>query len=346
MNTTRVAITRRMRALASAVTLALVTVGLAALAAPAAAAPAAAAPAPTTGTLTIRFATPSGSSIPLAGVGIGIYPLSDLDNEQEVKTDAMGEATFTDIDALTTYGAETEYMPPNGANTYTTGILHGIAIASGTTTTVAMPMTLGATITGTIVGASGSPAANKTVTATSPTGGFFAVESDATGTYSFVGLGTGIYRLDASMLPGHEGGEWKTRVSAQNGAFPASHVTLSTKFLHTTYDLFFDVTTLQSATAITGATVNVIDPSGAIVATEHTSTIRDSAQDARFDIPTGDYRIQMVTTAGAGLASQTLWLERGGATMTKYRSDALVVPVAYGAAGGEYLARIPAGGAD
>jgi hypothetical protein len=87
---------------------------------------------------------------------------------------------------------------------------------------------------------------------------------------------------------------------------PASHVTLSTTLLHTEYDVSFDVTTLQRATAIMGATVHLVDSARKIVATEPTSTIRGGAQDARLDIPSDDHRIQMVATAGAAPTPRTL----------------------------------------
>jgi hypothetical protein len=311
----------------TALVVALVAAALTGLAPPATAAG--------SGSITVQLAAPDGTAIRLAGVELAAIGIDAVVGN--ATTDVDGTATFTGIPAPDTVTVGTRQIPPDGAATYAPGVRTGIAVRGGAMVAVTVPLVVGATVQGGIDGPTG-PAAGRLMYAwNEDTSQVFRTTSDSAGRYRFVGLSTGQYRIEAYASGTASPAVWKTRVYQQRGPIPASQVTLSRHYSHTDYDLIvFAASASRTPSAqLSGASVTVTDQATGSSFSTRFSTLLDDEQTAQFQIPSGQYVVQLRTTATTAMPARVLWLGRQGGAYQYVtdRSEAVPVPVVFGGHG-------------
>lgn len=284
------------------------------------------------GTITVQLAAPDGTAIRLADVELAAIGIDAVVGN--VTTDADGTATFTGIPAPDTVTVTTRQLPPHGAATYAPGLRSDIAVRGGATVAVTVPLVIGATVQGGVVGPTG-PAAGRLMYAwNEDTSQVFRTTSDETGQYRFVGLSTGKYRIEAYASGTASPAVWKTRVYQQRGTLPASQVTLSRHYAHSEYDLVvFAATSSRAPSAqLSGASVTVTDTTTGASFSTRFSTLLDSEQTAQFQIPSGQYVVELRTVATTATPARALWLGRPGGVYryVAERSQAVPVKVVFG----------------
>ncbi|WP_267423612.1 MULTISPECIES: carboxypeptidase-like regulatory domain-containing protein [unclassified Curtobacterium] len=280
-----------------------------------------------TGTITVQLATPDGTAIRLADVELAAIGIDVVVGN--ATTDADGTATFTGIPAPDTVTVTTRQLPPHGAETYAPGLRSDIAVRGGLTVAVTVPLVVGATVQGGVVGPTG-PAAGRLMYAwNEDTSQVFRTTSDSAGQYQFVGLSTGQYRIEAYASGTVPPAVWKTRVYQQRGTLPASQVTLSRHYAHSDYDLaVYAATASRTRSAeISGADVVVTNVTTGVSFSTRFSTLLDSEQIAQFQIPSGQYTVELRTTATTATPARVLWLGRPGGVYRYVGDRAQAVPV-------------------
>ncbi len=279
------------------------------------------------GTIAVQLATPDGTAIRLADVQLAAIGTDAVVGN--AITDADGTATFTGIPAPDTVTVTTRVLPPNGAQTYAPGRRTDIAVRGGSTVAVTVPLVLGATVQGGVVGPTG-PAAGRLMYAwNEDTSQVFRTSTDSAGQYRFVGLSTGRYRIEAYASGTASPAVWKTRVYQQRGTLPAPQVTLSRHYAHSDYDLvvFANTASRTPSAQLSGASVVVTNAmTGASYSTRF-STLLDSEQTAQFQIPSGQYVVELRTTATTVAPVWVLWLGRPGGVYRYVADRAQAVPV-------------------
>jgi hypothetical protein len=298
-----------------------------ALAAAALVGPALPATAAGTGTIAVQLAAPDGTPIRLADVELAAIGIDVVVGN--ATTDADGTATFTGIPAPDTVTVTTRQLPPHGAETYAPGLRPDIAVRGGSTVAVTVPLVIGATVQGGVVGPTG-PAAGRLMYAwNEDTSQVFRTTSDSAGQYQFVGLSTGQYRIEAYASGLVPPAVWKTRVYQQRGTLPASQVTLSRHYAHSDYDLaVYAATASRTRSAeISGANVVVTNVTTGTSFSTRFSTLLDSEQIGQFQIPSGQYTVELRTTATTATPARVLWLGRPGGVYRYVGDRAQAVPV-------------------
>lgn len=288
------------------------------------AAPAAAAG---SGSISVRLATPDGTPIRLPDVQLAAIGTDVVVGN--ATTDVNGTATFAGIPAPDTVTVTTRALPPHGASTYAPGLRSGIAVSGGSTVAVTVPLVLGATVRGAVVGPTG-PAADRLMYAwNEDTSQVFRTTSDRAGQYGFVGLSTGLYRIEAYANGLASPAVWKTRVYQQRGTVPASQVTLSRHYAHDDYDLVVDAHAASRgpAAALSGATVTVTDATSGASFSTRFSSVLDDEQTAQFQIPSGQYVVELRTVPTSATPARVLWLGRPGGVVGYVTDRAQAVPV-------------------
>jgi hypothetical protein len=279
------------------------------------------------GTIVVQLATPDGTPIELADVELAAIGIDTVVGT--ATTDADGTATFPGIPAPDTVTVTTRQLPPHGAGTYAPGLRSGIAVGGGSTVAVTVPLVLGATVQGGVVGPTG-PAAGRLMYAwNEDTSQVFRTTSDSAGRYQFVGLSTGQYRIEAYASGTASPAVWKTRVYQQRGTLPASQVTLSQHYVHSDYDLavFANSASRTPSPQLSGADVVVTDTSTGASFSTRFSTLLDSEQTAQFQIPSGQYVVELHTAATTAAPARVLWLGRPGGVYRYVTDRAQAVPV-------------------
>ncbi|OII05424.1 carboxypeptidase-like regulatory domain-containing protein [Curtobacterium sp. MCBA15_008] len=279
------------------------------------------------GTIAVQLATPDGTAIRLANVELAAIGVDAVVGS--AITDADGTATFTGIPAPETVTVTTRQLPPHGAETYAPGLRSDIAVRGGSTVAVTVPLVIGATVQGGVVGPAG-PAAGRLMYAwNDDTSQVFRTTSDGAGQYQFVGLSTGPYRIEAYASGTASPAVWKTRVYQQRGTLPASQVTLSRHYAHSDYDLsVYAATASRTPSAqLSGASVVVTDVTTGASFSTRFSTVLDSEQTAQFQIPSGRYVVELRTAATTTTPARVLWLGRPGGVYEYVADRAQAVPV-------------------
>ncbi|WP_181437830.1 carboxypeptidase-like regulatory domain-containing protein [Curtobacterium sp. MCLR17_044] len=284
----------------------------------------------------MQLATPDGTAIRLADVELAAIGTDVVVGN--ATTDDDGAATFTGIPAPDTVTVTTRQLPPHGNETYAPGLRSGIAVRGGSTVAVTVPLVIGATVQGGVVGPTG-PAAGRLMYAwNEDTSQVFRTTSDSTGQYRFVGLSTGKYRIEAYASGTASPAVWKTRVYQQRGTLPASRVTLSRHYAHSDYDLVvYAASASRSPSAqLSGATVTVTNATTGASFSTRFSTLLDSEQTAQFQIPSGQYVVELRTVATTTTTAQVLWLGRPGGVYRYVTDRAQAVPVKVVFGGGNF----------
>lgn len=279
------------------------------------------------GTIAVQLATPDGTAIRLADVELAAIGTDAVVGN--AITDADGTATFTGIPAPDTVTVTTRVLPPNGAQTYAPGLRTDIAVRGGSTVAVTVPLVLGATVQGGVVGPTG-PAAGRLMYAwNEDTSQVFRTSTDSAGQYLFVGLSTGQYRIEAYASGTASPAVWKTRVYQQRGTLPASQVTLSRHYAHSDYDLvvYANTASRTPSAQLSGASVVVTNATTGASFSTRFSTLLDSEQTAQFQIPSGQYVVELRTTATTVASARVLWLGRPGGVYQYVADRAQAVPV-------------------
>ncbi|MFK4483628.1 carboxypeptidase-like regulatory domain-containing protein [Curtobacterium sp. AB7] len=281
------------------------------------------------GTIAVQLAAPDGTAIRLADVELAAIGTDAVVGN--ATTDADGTATFTGIPApdTVTVTVTTRQLPPHGAETYAPGLRSDIAIRGGSTVAVTVPLVIGATVQGGVVSPTG-PAAGRLMYAwNEDTSQVFRTTSDSAGQYRFVGLSTGKYRIEAYASGTASPAVWKTRVYQQRGTLPASRVTLSRHYAHSDYDLaVFAASASRGPSAqLSGASVMVTNATTGTTFSTRFSTLLDSEQTAQFQIPSGQYLVELRTVATTTSPARVLWLGRPGGVYRYVADRAQAVPV-------------------
>ncbi|WP_301596548.1 hypothetical protein [Curtobacterium flaccumfaciens] len=98
----------------------------------------------------MQLATPDGTAIRMADVELAAIGTDVVVGN--ATTDDDGTATFTGIPAPDTVTVTTRQLPPHGTETYAPGLRAGIAVRGGSTVAVTVPLVIGATVQGGVVG--------------------------------------------------------------------------------------------------------------------------------------------------------------------------------------------------
>lgn len=284
------------------------------------------------GTITVQLATPDGTPIPLADVDLAAIGVDAVVGN--ATTDADGTATFDAVPAPDTVTVTTRQLPPHGTGTYAPGLRSGIAVRDGSTVAVTVPLVIGATVQGAVVGPTG-PAAGRLMYAwNEDTSQVSRTTSDSAGQYRFVGLSTGRYRIEAYASGLASPAVWKTRVYQQRGTLPASQVTLSRHYAHSDYDLvvFASTASRMPSAELSGASVVVTNATTGASFSTRFSTLLDNEQTAQFQIPSGQYVVELRTAATTATPGRVLWLGRPGGVYRYVadRTQAAPVNVVFG----------------
>ncbi|SBN62465.1 Carboxypeptidase regulatory-like domain-containing protein [Curtobacterium sp. 9128] len=284
------------------------------------------------GSIAVQLAAPDGTAIRLADVQLAAIGTDAVVGN--ATTDADGTATFTGIPAPDTVTVTTRVLPPHGAQTYAPGLRADIAVRGGSTVAVTVPLVIGATLQGGVVGPTG-PAAGRLMYAwNEDTSQVFRTSTDSAGQYRFVGLSTGQYRIEAYASGTASPAVWKTRVYQQRGTLAASQVTLSQHYAHSDYDLvvFANTASRTPSAQLSGASVVVTNAATGASFSTRFSTLLDSEQTAQFQIPSGQYVVELRTTATTVTPARVLWLGRPGGVYQYVddRAQAVPVKVAFG----------------
>ncbi|WP_396290751.1 carboxypeptidase-like regulatory domain-containing protein [Curtobacterium sp. KT1] len=279
------------------------------------------------GTITVQLAAPDGTAIRLADVELAAIGIDAVVGN--ATTDDDGTATFTGIPAPDTVTVTTRQLPPHGTATYAPGLRSDVAVRGGSTVAITVPLVIGATVQGDVVGPTG-PAAGRLMYAwNEDTSQVFRTTSDSAGQYRFVGLSTGKYRIEAYASGTASPAVWKTRVYQQRGPVPASQVTLSRHYAHSDYGLVVYAATSSRAPSaqLSGASVTVTDTTTGASFSTRFSTLLDSEQTAQFQIPSGQYVVELRTVATTATPARALWLGRPGGVYQYVAGRAQAVPV-------------------
>ncbi|WP_217640937.1 carboxypeptidase-like regulatory domain-containing protein, partial [Curtobacterium sp. MCBA15_001] len=279
------------------------------------------------GSVSVQLTTPDGTAIRLPDVDLVAIGVDTVVGD--ATTDADGRVTFTGIPAPDTVTVATRQLPPHGAATYAPGTRSGIAVVGGSTVAVTVPLVVGAVVRGEVVGPDGPAAGRMMYAFNQDTSHVYRTTADSAGRYEFVGLDTGLYRIEAYVSGLASPGVWKTRVYQQRGTVPASQVTLSRHYVHDDYDLvvYANGPSYRPTAALSEATVTVTDASTGATFSTRFSSVLDSEQTAQFQIPSGQYVVELRTTATSTTPAQTLWLGRPGGTYRYVTERAQAVPV-------------------
>lgn len=279
------------------------------------------------GTISVQLTTPDGTAIRLADVELAAIGTDAVVGN--ATTDDDGTATFIGIPAPDTVTVTTRQLPPHGAQTYAPGLRSDIAVREGSTVAVTVPLVIGATVQGAVVGPTGPAAGLLMYAWNEDTSQVFRTSSDSAGQYRFLGLSTGQYRIEAYASGTASPAVWKTRVYQQRGTLPASQVTLSRHYVHSDYDLVVFATTPTRAQAapLSGAEVVVTNTTTGASFSTRFSTLLDREQTAQFQIPSGQYVVELHTVSTPTTPARVLWLGRVDGVYRYVADTTQAVPV-------------------
>jgi hypothetical protein len=262
--------------------------------------------APATGSLVIRLVKANGAHLALASAVVSVVHGSSPWNVGT--TGADGTVLFTNL-APTDYFVDVRILPA-GPSTYTGGTdYEHVTVVAGATVYSSFKSVHGASVTGRLIGPDGKALAGATVTGSS-----YGIEltsvTTADGLYSFVGLPTADLYLSSSLGSDDSALNWQTWTRAESGGTPPSHTVLSTRMVHSSYNVRFTVlSTLEFDRDLAGATVSLVDASGRRYE-QHTNGYADMWQKVQFLVPSGRYVVQVRTVAASGLPTTTYWLDQ------------------------------------
>lgn len=318
----------------------LATLALAAL--PAQAATAAPTTTASTGSIGVQLVDVAGSPLALAGVTTSVYvPTPEGGGFRRATTDTAGRAVISDLPPTPYYDLTLE--PPSAVPaTYAPARIDSVGVAAGITTAVTAELARGATVTGKLTGPSGAPLVGTKVTIEGTSYVFPEVETttDATGRYTFVGLASDVYEMFTGDQNFRTSLSWLTRVYAERPGVDPSRVALSTRLIHTAYDVGIGVDAPADGASTVGATVTLTNVATGATYAQRTGGVAGVLQPVKFAVPTGDYTVRVRTVATAATASRTWWYTGQRTRMTAEARAAVPKHVEFSSSIGLY-AKVP-----
>ncbi|SDQ57560.1 hypothetical protein SAMN02800687_1939 [Curtobacterium sp. UNCCL20] len=113
------------------------------------------------------------------------------------------------------------------------------------------------------------------------------------------------------------------------GTLPASQVTLSRHYAHSDYDLIVYAASASRdpSAQLSGASATVTNATTGASFSTRFSTLLDNEQTAQFQIPSGQYLVELRTAATSTTPARALWLARPGGVYRYVSDRAQAVPV-------------------
>lgn len=296
------------------------------------------------GAIAVQLLDVGGAPLPLAGVVASVYvPTGAGDGYQDITTDAAGRAVLSGLPASPWYSLRV-VPPAAGAATYAPTQVDVVRVEAGATTSVAVPIAKGATVTGSLIRPDGSPLSGHEVRMH----GWELMRSlttttDSAGRYTFVGLRSDIFEASTAALGEESRLTWATRVFAERPGSPPSRVSLSTRMVHTSYTVAVGVAVPNDAQSVVGATVILTDVATGAVSTQRTGGVAGITQITHFTVPSGRYTLQVRTVATPTTPSRTWWSTGANSPMTTDPAAAVPIRLDFTRMMGWY-ARIPRDG--
>ncbi|WP_344793474.1 carboxypeptidase-like regulatory domain-containing protein [Frondihabitans peucedani] len=294
------------------------------------------------GSISVQLVDIAGDPLALAGATASVYVSSPDDpGFRRAATDSSGHAVISDLPATPYYDLTID-PPKAGSATYAPTRIDSVGVAAGVSTVVSATLARGATVTGRLTGPTGAPLAGTKVTIEGMTYVFPEVETttDATGRYTFVGLASDVYELFTGDQIFRTSLSWMTRAHAERPGVDPSRVTLSTRLVHTAYDIGIGVDPSADGEATVGATVTLTNVSTGATFTQRTGGVAGVLQPVKFAVPTGDYTISVRTVATAATPSRTWWYTGQRTKMTADAGSALRKHIDFSSVIGIY-AKVP-----
>lgn len=322
--------------------LAAVFLALALAALPAQTATAAPTTAGATGSIVVQLVDVAGSPLALAGATASVYvPTPEGGGFRRATTDTAGRAVIPDLPPTPYYDLTIE-APSAGSATYAPTRIDSVGVSAGTSTAITAKLAKGATVTGKLTGPSGAPLVGSKVTIEGMSYVFPEVETatDATGRYTFVGLASDVYGLDTGDQNFRTSLSWMTRVHAEQPGVAPSRVALSTRLIHTSYDIGVGVDAPADGATTAGATVTLTNGATGATYVQRTGGVAGVLQLVKFTVPTGDYTVSVRTVATAATPSRTWWYTGQLTPMTAEARAAVPKHVEFASAVGLY-AKVP-----
>ena len=284
---------------------------------------------PQNGVLVVQLEPVAGHP-PLAGIAVTV----ENENYQDTSgtTDADGTVTLTGLNTeASRYTVSITSVPDAGPQTIApVSVVDPVPVTS-TPSTFRVPVGIGGTLTGLLVGPTGAPLAGAVVDAYQSgswdTG--MATTTDAQGRYTMTGLEPGVIRFD-TQTQGGKNAEWLGWSVAQTVTAAAETRRVATQLVHTDYDLQVELQTLRAPEGVSGAIVRLRNTATGATFDERTDYTVHWEHLASFDVPSGDYTIEVLTRATATDPAATWWLPADSTYLTQDASDAGTFAVAYG----------------
>ncbi|MGA1813945.1 carboxypeptidase-like regulatory domain-containing protein [Frondihabitans sp. 4ASC-45] len=318
----------------------LATLALAVL--PAQAATAASTVTAPTGSIGVQLVDVAGSPLALAGATASVYvPTPEGGGFRRATTDSAGRAVIADLPPTPYYDLTIE-PPSAGSATYAPTRIDSVGVSAGISTAVTAELARGATVTGTLTGPSGAPLVGTKVTVEGMSYVFPEVETttDQTGRYTFVGLASDVYKLFTGDQNFRTSLSWMTRVYAERPGAAPSRVALSTRLIHTAYDIGVGVNPPADGAATAGATVTLTNVATGATYAQRTGGVAGVLQPVKFAVPTGNYTVSVRTVATTSTPSRTWWYTGQLTPMTADARAAVPKRVEFSSAVGLY-AKVP-----
>lgn len=299
---------------------------------------AAAAPAPGTGTLVVRAISSGGTRLALPNAVVR----ANCPSGPAISgtTDTSGVATLGRVPSGVSCFVQVTPAARSGYGQRTPGS-ERVTVTSGGTTEVSIPLRIGATISGGLIGPGPTPQSGLRLELYGQrTGTMLVATSDAAGRYAFNGLPTDQYSIVAYPAGGGAETFWTEDVVAQVGTAAPTHVFAAPHYVHTTYDLWlaldgsdpdfppvfrWDAATVTATNTATGATFTQVAGS--------TSAKRKGLE---FVVPSGSYRIAITTPARTATSTSVAapvghyWYAGERVPLSTTAAGAVPVAVRYG----------------
>jgi hypothetical protein len=297
---------------------------------------------PAAGSISVQLVDVAGSPLALAGATASVYvATTEGGGFRRATTDSAGRATIPDLPPTPYYDLTVE-PPSAGSDTYAPLRIESVGVAAGVGTAVTATLARGATVTGRITGPTGAPLVGTEVTIEGMSYVFPEVgtTTDATGRYTFVGLASDVYEVSTGGWNYRTSLSWLTRAHAEQPGVDPSRVALSTRLIHTTYDLGVGVDAPADGATTVGATVTLTNVATGATYTQRTGGVAGVLQPVKFAVPTGDYTVSVRTVATAATPSRTWWYTGQLTPMTAQARAAVPKHVEFASAVGLY-AKVP-----
>lgn len=268
-----------------------------------------------TGSISVQLVDVAGSPLALAGVSAAVYvPTPEGGGFRRATTDTAGQAVIPDLPPTPYYDLTIE-PPGAGSETYAPLRIDSVGVSSGISTAVTAKLARGASVTGRLTGPSGAPLVGTKVTIEGSSYVFPEVETttDSTGRYTFVGLASDVYELFTGDQNFRTSLSWMTRLNAERPGTAPSRVALSTRLIHTAYDIGIGVDAPADGATTVGATVTLTNVETGATYAQRTGGVAGVLQPVKFTVPTGDYTVSVRTVATASTPSRT-WFYTGQRT--------------------------------